>query len=143
MLPFRKELPFRYSDILKIISPGSLTDSLSDIENLEDSRAHLCCELLSRNFELKMLLVSISAGYNSITAAKLIRHFLNCKGGTVQALSVFKRKESEAFDSKADRNIVFLFSIICLCEWQRSCDVWGYLLKLIGSHRNGLVKERG
>ena len=54
------------------------------------SRLLLCYELLNRKFEIKMLLVNISCSYNIITAEKLIRHFLNCEGGIVQAISVFR-----------------------------------------------------
>lgn len=118
-----------------------MTASLTAIENLENSRSLLCCELLNRSFELKMLLVSISAAYNIITAAELIRHFLNCEGGNVQALSTFRCQEFQDFGSRSGWNIVFLFSIVWLCGWQKSCNIWEHLLKLTNSNRKGLVKE--
>lgn len=90
-----------------------------------------------------MLLISISAAYNRITAAKLLRHFLNCEGGTIQAVSVFKYQVSQAFCSRADWNLVFLLSVTCLSGWQRSCDTWEHLLKLTNTNRSGLVQEVG
>lgn len=114
---------FRNSDIFKMISTGSVAASLAATENLENSRSLLCCELLNRSFELKMLLVSISCAYTIITAAKLIRHFLNCEGRTVQALLVFRCLKSQAFGTRAGWNLVFLFPMICLCGQQRSCGI--------------------
>lgn len=115
--------------------------SISVIENLEDSRSLLCCELLNKSFELKMLFVSISTACNIIRAAKCIKYFLNCEGETIQALSSFKCPEFQAFSSR-EKTCIFN-SIICLCGQQMTCDFWKHLLKMTNTKRSGLVKETG